>query len=78
METYRDVQVESDGVSRHVECRISDKIYVYLYSGDVRVETQHVDIPAGWWEAWPSESTVRRHIRRCADIGAARITSIVS
>jgi hypothetical protein len=62
--------------SRHVECRISDRIYVYLHENGIHIQTQHVDIPDAWFERWPSEATVRRRVRRYAIIGNARITSL--
>lgn len=62
---------------RHVECRIDDMIYVYLYVDGVHIQTQHVDIPDRWMDrGWPTDATVRRHIRRYADIGRARITTL--
>jgi hypothetical protein len=66
----------ADGKSRHVECRISDVIYVYLIEDGVHIQTQHVDIPDPWWENWPSDATVRRLVHRYADIGNVRITSL--
>lgn len=60
----------------HVECRIDDKIYVYLHEDGVHVETLHVSIPPAWWDNWPSDATVRRHVHRHADIGSVRITSL--
>jgi hypothetical protein len=84
MESYhaanaKQFAANDDGVSRHVECRIDDMIYVYLIEDGVHIQTQHVSIPDAWWENWPrSEATVRRYIHRYADIGSARITSLDS
>ena len=68
----------NDGVKRHVECRIVDQIYVYLFEDGHHIQTQHVDIPDAWMENWPSEATVRKRIRRYATIGNVRITSLDS
>lgn len=68
----------SDGKKRHVECRIDDQIYVYLYEDGAHIQTQHVEIPDAWEGSWPSDATVKRHIRRFADIGSVRITSLDS
>jgi len=65
-----------DGKSRHVECRISDQIYVYLFEDGEHIQTQHVDIPESWFDSWPADATVRRRIRRCCDLGVARITTL--
>ena len=65
-----------DGISRHVEVRIDDQIYVYLIEDGAHIQTQHVDVPAEWWDNWPTEATVRRLIRRNCDLGAARITTL--
>lgn len=66
-----------DGVSRHVECHVSaDKIYVYLKEDDVTVLTEVVEVPGHWHDDWPRDETVRRHIRRCLDLGTARITTL--
>jgi hypothetical protein len=65
-----------NSVIRHVECRTTDQIYVYLYEDGVHIQTQHVDVPATWWDRWPSDATVRRHVHKHADIGSARITTL--
>jgi hypothetical protein len=67
-----------DGKSRRVECRITDRIYVYLYEDGTHIQTQHVDIPEAWWGNWPSGATVRRYVHRMADIGSIPITSLES
>lgn len=65
-----------DANKRHVTCRIDDCIYVYLHEDGVHMQTQCVAIPDAWWDNWPSDTTVRRRIHRCAEIGSARITSL--
>jgi len=66
----------ADGVARHVECRIDDMIYVYLFEGGEHIQTQHVEIPEAWGENWPSDDTIRRLVHRRANIGKVRITSL--
>lgn len=52
----------ADEIKRHVECRIDDLIYVYLYEGDIHIQTQHVTVPDDWWDNWPSNATVATYI----------------
>ena len=52
----------------HATVRITDQMYVYQHRGDVHVETQTVAIPDRWQDNWPSDNTVRRYIRRLADV----------
>ena len=63
-------------VKRHVECRCTDEIYVYLYEDGIHIQTQTVAIPEAWWENWPSDETVRKHVHRHAVIGSHPITDI--
>ena len=65
-----------DGVRREVKCRISDRIYVYLFENGVHIQTQRVDPPESWWDNWPSDATVKRYVRRMATIGNVRITNL--
>jgi hypothetical protein len=67
-----------DGVKRHVECRIADKIYVYLYEDGAHIQTQTVEIPAGWQRRWPSDGQVRFFVRQRLNLGKARITSLTA
>lgn len=67
-----------DGVKRHVECRITDAIYVYLFEDGVHIQTQHVEIPDAWQDNFPTDATVKRYIHRFATIGGVRITSLDS
>lgn len=68
----------NDGKKRRVECRIVDQIYVYLIEDDTHIQTQHVDIPEAWFDNWPTDATVKKRVRRYADIGNVRITSLDS
>ena len=72
----RDFATARDGKKRHVECRITDRIYVYLYEGGFHIQTQTVEIPTHWHDRWPSDAQVRFLIRRRLDLGAARITTL--
>lgn len=66
------------GVNRHVECRITDEIYVYFMEDDDHIQTQTLPIPERWWGKWPNQRTIRRYIRGYVDLGNVRITSLDS
>ena len=82
MEVYHDelaakFAAGKDGVKRHVEVRINDKIYVYLHENGTHVQTQTIDIPDAWYDnCWPNEDAIRRFIRRHCQLGRARITTL--
>lgn len=67
-----------DGKKRHIECRITDEIYVYLWEDGVHIQTQTVPIPPNWRRRWPSDAQVRFYIRNRCQLGAARITTLAA
>lgn len=50
---HEDIKARWDKLSprqRHVEYRVTDLIYVYLFYKDRHIQTHAIEIPDDWWE----------------------------